>query len=162
MAHLGALVANARHLSSSRHVAHCWVCGRRKNLARAMVITRTAQALLTLLAIAAGLPAAAQAIYPIDRAEILAGARFDLKVEFPGSAATGDMVVTVNGRDAAQAFGKAATVDSNEEGQGHTAYWIRDVALARPGAYEVTATTGDKSQSVRGRCSTRRRAARAT
>ena len=114
-----------------------------------MVITRTAQALLTLLAIAAGLPAAAQAIYPIDRAEILAGARFDLKVEFPGSAATGDMVVTVNGRDAAQAFGKAATVDSNEEGQGHTAYWIRDVALARPGAYEVTATTGDKSQSVR-------------
>ena len=27
-------------------------------------------------------PAGAQTIYPIDRADILAGARFDLKVEF--------------------------------------------------------------------------------
>jgi alkaline phosphatase len=27
----------------------------------------------------------AQTIYPIDRAEILAGSHFDVKVEFPGS-----------------------------------------------------------------------------
>ena len=31
----------------------------------------------------------AQTIYPLDRAEILAGARFDLKVEFPGAPARG-------------------------------------------------------------------------
>jgi hypothetical protein len=46
----------------------------------------------------------------------------------------------VNGRDAAAAFGKVSTVDGNEEGQGHTAYWIRDVSLESPGTYEVTAS----------------------
>ena len=34
-------------------------------------------------------PASAQTIYPLTRAEILAGARFDLKVEFPGAPAQG-------------------------------------------------------------------------
>jgi len=114
-----------------------------------MLIKRAAQALLALAAVAPGLPAAAQTIYPIARAEILAGARFDFKVEFPGSPATGDLKVTVNGRDAAQAFGKGATVDGNEEGQGHTAYWLRGVSLERPGPYEVVASAGDSSQSVR-------------
>jgi alkaline phosphatase len=32
-------------------------------------------------------PTSAQTIYPIDRAEILTGARFDFKVEFSGLAA---------------------------------------------------------------------------
>ena len=90
----------------------------------------------------------AQTIYPITRAEILAGAKFDFKVEFPGAVAAPDIKVTVNGRDAAQAFGKAATVEPNEEGQGHTAYWIRDVTLEQPGAYEVSAAAGDKSQTA--------------
>src|SRR5262245_63406608 len=113
-------------------------------LARAAqaLLARAAQALLALAAVAPGLPAAAQTIYPIARAEILAGARFDFKVEFPGSLAPGDLKVTVNGRDAAQAFGKGATVDGNEEGQGHNAYWLRGVSLERPGGYEVAATGG--------------------
>ena len=37
----------------------------------------------SLMVLASGSPILAQTIYPIDRAEILAGARFDLKVEFP-------------------------------------------------------------------------------
>jgi alkaline phosphatase len=114
-----------------------------------MLIKRPAQAVLTLLAIVAGLPAAAQTIYPIDRAEFLVGARFDFKVEFAGSVAPGDLKVTLNGRDAAHAFGKAPLVDGNEEGQGHTAYWIRDASFDAPGIYEVVAATGDKSQTVR-------------
>src|SRR5215813_13323287 len=113
-----------------------------------MLIKRPAQAVLTLLAMMAGLPAAAQTIYPIGRAEFLVGARFDFKVEFAGSVAPGDLKVTLNGRDAAQAFGKAPLVDGNEEGQGHTAYWIRDASLDAPGTYEVVATAGDKSQTV--------------
>ena len=103
-----------------------------------MAINRALQAFLALIAAAAGTPAAAQTIYPITRAEILAGAKFDFKVEFPGTVAAPDIKVTVNGRDAAQAFGKPATVDGNEEGQGHTAYWIRDVTIEQPGTYEVT------------------------
>ena len=93
-------------------------------------------------------PAAAQTIYPLTRAEILAGAKFDFKVEFPGNVAAADIKIKVNGRDAVEAFGKAATVDGNEEGQGHTAYWIRDVSLDSPGTYEVTASAGDKPQTV--------------
>jgi len=42
----------------------------------------TAAAVFLLIA---GGPAPAQTVYPIDRAEILAGARFDFKVEFPAS-----------------------------------------------------------------------------
>jgi alkaline phosphatase len=110
---------------------------------------RTLQAFLTLVAAGTSLPAQAQTIYPLTRAEILAGAKFDLKVEFPGSVAAPDLKVTVNGRDAAEAFGKAAAVEVNEEGQGYSAYWIRDASLARPGSYEVTASAGGKSQTVR-------------
>ncbi len=52
-----------------------------------MSVNRTLQALLALVAAAAATPAAAQTIYPITRAEILAGAKFDFKVEFPGAVA---------------------------------------------------------------------------
>ena len=50
---------------------------------------------------AATLSAHAQTIYPLDKAEILAGAKFDLKVEFPGAPAQSAVRVTINGEDAA-------------------------------------------------------------
>lgn len=106
-------------------------------------------AMMTALVCTLGaVPVAAQTIYPIARAEILAGSRFDFKVEFPGASAPAEIKVTVNGRDAAEVFDKDATVEVNEEGLGHTAYWIRGVSLARPGTYEVKASAGDKSQTV--------------
>jgi alkaline phosphatase len=115
-----------------------------------MSTNRALQTLFALAVVAAtATPAAAQTIYPITRAEILAGAKFDFKVEFPGSVPAADIKITINGRDPADVFGKAATVDGNEEGQGHTAYWIRDVSIEQPGAYEVSATAGGKSQAVR-------------
>jgi alkaline phosphatase len=115
-----------------------------------MSTNRALQTLFALAVVAAtATPAAAQTIYPITRAEILAGAKFVFKVEFPGSVPTADIKITINGRDPTDVFGKAATVDGNEEGQGHTAYWIRDVSIEQPGAYEVSATAGGKSQAVR-------------
>lgn len=105
-------------------------------------------AIIAAVAVVSGQPVVAQTIYPLGRAEILAGSMFDFKVEFPGEVAAGDVKVTVNGRDAAEAFGKAATVTGNEDGLGHTAYWIRGVALEKPGAYQVTATAAGKSQAV--------------
>ena len=59
-------------------------------------------AALFCLLCAAGLAAAA-AIYPIDRASILAGSRFDFKVEFDSVVDPAAVRVTVNGVDAAQA-----------------------------------------------------------
>ncbi len=47
--------------------------------------------------------AQAQTIYPVDQAQILAGARFDFKVELPERVAQGDIRITVNGADYAAA-----------------------------------------------------------
>ncbi|RTL73163.1 MAG: alkaline phosphatase [Hyphomicrobiales bacterium] len=100
------------------------------------------------LATVSATAAQAQTIYPLTRAEILAGAKFDLKVEFPGEVSAQDIAVTVNGRPAADVFGKAPTVLANEEGLAQTAFWMRDVKLAAPGTYEVVAKAGDKTATV--------------
>ena len=94
------------------------------------------------------LPAAAQTIYPINRAEILAGARFDLKVEFPGAPEASDVRVTINGADAATVLGKPATFAEREDGGSHSAYWIRDAMIAKPGRYTVEAAAGDRKATV--------------
>ena len=92
--------------------------------------------------------ASAQTVYPIDRADILAGARFDLKVEFPGLADPTKISVTLNGNDHAQVLDKAATFVEREDGKDSDdcARWMihgpglgpfsRDVARRhQPGGY---------------------------
>src|SRR5262249_15153741 len=56
--------------------------------------------------------------------------------------------VTINGQDAAAAIGKSATFVQREDGGDHSAYWIREAALAKPGRYTVEATAGDRKTSV--------------
>jgi len=90
----------------------------------------------------------AQTIYPLDRAEILAGARFDLKVEFPGSPPESAVRLTINGESAATVARKSASFVEKEDGDDHSAYWIRGVTLAQAGKYTVEATAGDKSARV--------------
>ena len=97
--------------------------------------------------------AAAQTIYPVNRADILADSKFDLKVEFPHGSATeqvpADKVkVTINGRDAAEVLGKPPVVMVKEDDLPQTAYWIRDAALTAPGAYVVEATAGEQTKKV--------------
>lgn len=89
-----------------------------------------------------GWPAVAQTIYPLDRAEILAGARFDLKVELPDRFAAADVTVTVNGRPTPDVLAGNGTFIESEEGSGRSAFWMRDVALVAPGAYTVEARSG--------------------
>src|SRR5215475_5745449 len=74
-------------------------------------------------------PAAAQTIYPIDRADILVGAKFDLKVEFPALAKPDAVTVTINGEDYAKVLGRTATFIEREDGQDQSALLLRDVAL---------------------------------
>lgn len=101
-----------------------------------------------LVALSFALPASAQTIFPIDRAEILAGSKFDLKVEFPGAPAATAAKVTVNGEDAAKVLGKAATFTEKEDGANHSAYWIHDAVIAKPGRYTVEAVSGDRKAAV--------------
>lgn len=97
--------------------------------------------------LAGGAPAVAQTIYPIDRAEILEGSRFDFKVEFADAPASADVKVTINGKPAADILGRATTFMQNEEGQKHSAMWLRGASLPA-GRYVVEATQGANKATV--------------
>jgi alkaline phosphatase len=92
--------------------------------------------------------AIAQTIYPIDRAEILSGARFDFKVEFPDKVDQAKLKVTVNGQDYAAAFGRAGTFIEREDGKDQSALLLRDVALTAPGPVAVEINDGTRSHKV--------------
>jgi alkaline phosphatase len=95
-----------------------------------------------------GSAAFAQTIYPIDRAEILAGAKFDFKVEFPDRVDAAAVKVTVDGEDYAAAFGKPAAHIEREDGKDQSALILRDVILSKPGRYTVEASDGPRSRTV--------------
>src|SRR5262245_14178885 len=93
-------------------------------------------------------PADAITIYPIDRAQILAGARFDLKVEFDGVVGAADAKVTIDGADVSTALGRAATFVERENGVAASALILRGVSLSKPGRYAVSASDGKSTQTV--------------
>jgi alkaline phosphatase len=95
-----------------------------------------------------GAPLSAQTIYPIDRAEILAGAKFDFKVEFPDRVDAADIKVTINGADQTAAFGKSANYVEREDGKDQSALLLRDVTLDKSGTYTIDVSDGARSRSV--------------
>lgn len=92
--------------------------------------------------------AQAQTIYPIDRAAILAGSRFDLKVEFPAIVDPARMRITINGRDAKDALGAQATLTARENDKDASSVTLRGASLDEPGHYDIAATDGDHTASV--------------
>ena len=92
-------------------------------------------------------PVTAQTIYPLNRAEILEGSRFDFKVEFPNAPASADVKVTINGKPVAEAFGREVQFVQNEEGQKHSALWLRGAQLPA-GQYVIEATQGSEKATV--------------
>src|SRR6266851_1263175 len=90
----------------------------------------------------------AQTVYPNDRADILVGARFDFKVEFAGLADPTKVSVTLNGKDHAELFGKAATFVEREDGKDQSALILRDASLAPPGVYRLRVSDGANSASA--------------
>ncbi|HEY0849746.1 MAG TPA: alkaline phosphatase, partial [Bradyrhizobium sp.] len=107
------------------------------------------KSLTAVLGLLLSIPAAlAQTIYPIDRAEILSGARFDFKVEFPDKVDPAKLKVTVNGRDYVAAFGQAGTFIEREDGKEQSALMLRDAVLTVPGSVVVEAGDGARSRKV--------------
>jgi alkaline phosphatase len=100
-----------------------------------------------ILGIAAGFPAAAQTVYPVDRAEILAGSRFDFKVEFPDRVAADQAKVTLNGVELATVAGRPATHIEREEGREQSALLLRDLSLPA-GSYAVSVTDGARRRDL--------------
>lgn len=90
----------------------------------------------------------AQKIYPLDRAEILVGSKFDLKVEFAGAPDPASLKVFINGVDAATTFGQKPWIIELEEGFDHVAYWIRGVSLQTAGRVTVEALAGNQKAIV--------------
>jgi alkaline phosphatase len=87
-------------------------------------------------------------VYPIDRAQILAGSRFDFKVEFDGVVESADTKVTINGTAVSTALGRSASFVKQEAGFSASALILRDVVLAQPGRYTVVAGDGKSSRTV--------------
>jgi alkaline phosphatase len=97
---------------------------------------------LALVLLALAVTARAAAIYPIDRAAILAGSRFDFKVEFDAASSASDVKISVNGVDYVQALGGKPVFAERENGKDGSAVTVRGVSLAKPGRYAVEATDG--------------------
>jgi len=93
-------------------------------------------------------PAFADAIFPVDRAAILVGSKFDFKVEFDDVTEAKNIVVTVNGIDHAKALGKAAAFIENEGQLKASSLMLRDLIIDIPGRYEVIARNGKQSMTV--------------
>jgi len=92
--------------------------------------------------------AQAQTVYPVDQAQILAGSRFDFKVELPERVAQSDIRVTVNGADYATALGKTASYIEREDGKDQSALILRDVTLTKPGAYAIKVSAGTRTREL--------------
>ena len=87
-------------------------------------------------------------IYPLTRAEILAGSRFDLKVEFAGSPDPAELRVTINGEDADTVLAQPPEIVAKEDGNDVTAYWLRQVSLPKAGKVTVEAQQGNAKSAV--------------
>jgi alkaline phosphatase len=114
-------------------------------------MTKNLPSIVSLAALAAffmSASASAQTIFPIDRAEILAGAKFDFKIEFPERVEAGDIKVTINGAEQNAVFGKAAGYIAREDDKDQSALLLRDVSLDRPGTYKIDVSTGATTRSV--------------
>src|SRR5689334_1551111 len=112
---------------------------------RSMIKLLAAATLVCLLSASA---CVAQTIYPIDRAAILAGSRFDFKVEFADRIDPSKLKVTVNGADHAVAFGQPGTFVEREDGREQSALLLRDVALTTPGLVTVEVSDGTRSRAI--------------
>lgn len=92
--------------------------------------------------------ASATTVYPLDRATILAGSPFDLKVEFDAIVKPADVTVTINGEPADKVLGKAVQFVEKEKGFEASAILIRAGAITAPGSYKVEAKAGNETKTV--------------
>lgn len=88
-------------------------------------------------------------IYPLDKAQILAGAKFDFKVEFDGVQTDSDVKITVNGQDYSKVMGQknALSVEQLDGGKSASALILRNVTLPK-GEYVVIAENRGATKKV--------------
>ena len=90
----------------------------------------------------------ATTVFPIDRAEILSGAKFDFKVEFDTPMTAADFKLKINGQDAARVLGSAPQFLEKDAEVNASALVLRDVTIRKPGKYTVEASDGKTTKTV--------------
>ena len=88
-----------------------------------------------------------QAIYPIDKAEILAGSKFDIKVELKQVVNQNDLIIEVNGIPANKTIFAKPEFISDENGKGSSIIY-RDVQFSKAGQYVITARSPQEKLQV--------------
>jgi alkaline phosphatase len=127
-----------------KQLLHC-----RLHITKRPLMRRSSRlALRAFLMLSAGTVAQAQTVYPVDRAQILVGSRFDFKVELPERMAQSDIRVTVNGQDYAAVFGKPAAYIEKEDGKEESSLLLRDVVLGKAGDYAIKVSAGARTRDL--------------
>ena len=103
-----------------------------------MPITRLAGFLFFVVALLFAYTARAAAVYPIDNAAILAGSKFDIKVELNHVVNLEEISIDINGAPLNKLIAVKPEFIPNENGKG-SSILFRDVQLAKAGKYQLTA-----------------------
>ena len=89
----------------------------------------------------------ASAIYPIDQAAILAGSKFDIKIEFNNAVNLQDVVIELNGAPINKVVSNKLEFIANENGKGSSIIF-RDVQLPKSGKYQISARSPQENLQV--------------
>ena len=112
-----------------------------------MSINRFARFLLVTAAFYFNHTAHAAAVYPINNAAILAGSKFDIKVEFSQAVNLEEVVIDINGSPSNKLITAKPEFIPNENGKG-SSILFRDVQLTKAGKYQVVARTPQERLQV--------------
>ncbi len=81
---------------------------------------------------------AVTAVYPIDRATLLSGGKFDFKVEFPGKVDESAIKVKIGDKELKDVFKEKVTYIADENNSGGSTIEIKGVSIEVPGIYPIT------------------------
>ncbi|MBK5073974.1 alkaline phosphatase [Budviciaceae bacterium CWB-B4] len=105
---------------------------------------------LTFALVPVVIPATASAvnIYPIDRATMLTGGKFDFKVEFDKQVDPAQVSIKINGKAYQQVWDQKSEFIKDEDGLNASSLVIKNVDITTPGDYKVEVSAGDEKGSV--------------
>lgn len=109
-----------------------------------MKISRLCQKLILLSFLGFACHTFAAAIYPIDNAVILAGSKFDIKVELNSVVKPEDLIIEINGAPVSKLIATKPQFIANEGGKGSSIIF-RDVQISKSGKYDLVARAGQES-----------------
>jgi alkaline phosphatase len=89
----------------------------------------------------------AATIYPIDSAQIIAGSKFDIKVEFNQVVNPFDILIEINGAPISKSIANKSEFIPNENSKGSSIIY-RDVQIPKAGKYVVLARTPQENLQV--------------